>query len=582
MTRYIKIPKSKIVSQLKKLDDIKTKFDNQSARKRYKLINQLQNKMISNSALLIDYHDLLCFMRAYPDNSTIYKLAQKELKKFINRIDLYKQRVRNNKATGLLNSGISGTIVEHPYSLGVCEKLLEKYPGYLFVDWETLIDEVPDTILATLPLLVAWHENDVIDNDNYFDVTVWLKRATSRSNQSDLAVLINLFTKSKLRHDVKNQLFEQINLPISWQLSNSTPSRTLTKVDTNKIYYQKGPLLKRSPDLRTELKKPAASLVKMSASQGKEIVQIANEVLAVRYRELHPITNANPFEVYKYEPGRGIQIYIMGTDSEIRLPLETNFGALLVRNGLPIGYGVGAIFLDRVEIAINIFPAFRNGESAFIIEQFFKMFYRHLGSRLFLVRSYQMGDGDDEPIFSGAFWFYYKLGFRAVRKKIRRMAEKEYDKIKQNPKYRSSIKTLRRLAKSDVFMHFDHEKMRDWKELSLVNLGNIVTDYINQKHNGNRDEASKKSVMILIKVLNIKRLNLWSKGELNALERMAPFIVNIPNLSKWDKKDKDLLIDIIRAKGSKNEKKYVLLSLKHKLFIESINKMAKDIETEEE
>jgi len=42
------------------------------------------------------------------------------------------------------------------------------------------------------------------------------------------------------------------------------------------------------------------------------------------------------------------------------------------------------------------------------------------------------------------------------------------------------------------------------------------------------------------------------------------------------------LIDIIRAKGSKNEKKYVLLSLKHKLFIESINKMAKDIETEEE
>jgi hypothetical protein len=521
-------------------------------------------------------------MRAYPDNRIILTLTEKELKNFSKRIDLYKQRVHDNKATNLLNSGITGTIVEHPYSLGVCEKLLNKYPNSLFVDWESLIDDVPDTILSSLPLLVAWHENDVLDNDNYFDIIEWLKNAKDHDNQSELEVLINLYTNSQLRHDVKNHLFEQIDLPVSWQLSNSTASRTLTRVNANKIYYQKQPLLRRSPDLRNEFRKPTASLKKLSVKEGNKIVQTANEVLAVRYRELHPITNANPHEVYKYEPGHGMQIFVMGTTPEIRLPLETNIGALLVRNGLPIGYGVGAILLDRVELAINIFPAFRNGESAFIIEQFFKLFYRHFGSRLFLVRSFQMGDGDDEPIFSGAFWFYYKLGFRAVKKRIRRMAEKEYEKIKKNLKYRSSVKTLRRLAKSDVFMHADPSKMDDWKELSLVNLGNVSTKYINQKCNGNRSQATYKSSQRLVKDLNIKRLNLWSDNEMQALNRLAPFIINIPNLPHWKKRDKDLLIDIIKAKGSKNEKKYVLLSLKHKLFIESLNQMAIDIEIEGE
>jgi hypothetical protein len=83
-------------------------------------------------------------------------------------------------------------------------------------------------------------------------------------------------------------------------------------------------------------------------------------------------------------------------------------------------------------------------------------------------------------------------------------------------------------------------------------------------------------------MLNIKRLNLWSENEMRALDRLAPFIINIPNLSKWNKKDKDLLIEIIKAKGGKSERKYVLLSLKHKLFIDSLNQMATDIETKVE
>ena len=172
----------------------------------------------------------------------------------------------------------------------------------------------------------------------------------------------------------------------------------------------------------------------MPPSQGKQLVRKVSEVLSVRFRELFPLTNANPAEVYLCEPGRGLQMYIYGSLPEARLPLEANFGAMFTRNGLPVGYGVGVVLFDRVEIAVNVFPAFRSGESAFLIEQFFRVFYHHFGSRLFLVQRGQMGYGDDEPLKSGAFWFYYKLGFRALDAGVRDLAEQEHQKILRQKK----------------------------------------------------------------------------------------------------------------------------------------------------
>lgn len=259
---------------------------------------------------------------------------------------------------------------------------------------------------------------------------------------------------------------------------------------------------------------------------------------------------------------------------EVRLPLESNYGAMIIRNGLPIGYGVAACLFDRVEIAINIFPAFRTGESSYIIEQFLKLFHDHFNSRVFLVNSFQMGDGDDEPIHAGAFWFYYKLGFRAINTKIRSLAEKEYQKITTKKNYRSSFQTLKRLSKSDVYMHINVEQMSDWQDLSLMNLGYIVTKLVGSKYNGNRKLAVKKSIHKLEKSLNHLGWKNWTDNEITSLERMAPLIVNIPNLSKLSKVDKVKLVEIIKAKGSNQERKYTLLSNKHSIYKAVLKKLA--------
>jgi hypothetical protein len=292
-------------------------------------------------------------------------------------------------------------------------------------------------------------------------------------------------------------------------------------------------------------------------------VRLVNEVLAVRSRELFCVTHANPAEVYLVEPGRGVQIFLYGSQPEARLPLEANFGALLVRNGMPIGYGVGACLFDRVEIAINIFPTFRAGESPFIIEQFFKAFYHHFGSRVFVVRSRQMGDGDDEPIMAGSFWFYYKLGFRAVRPQIRALAEREFRRIKRQPEHRSSVAMLKRLSKSDVFFHIDPNRMHRLEEISVASLGYTVTDLIVKRFNGDRVSASTLASRSLAKALGISRFSDWTESERTALMRLGPLLTAIPGLARWSRLEKGLLGRIIRAKGKPLERQFVLLCIRH-------------------
>ncbi len=561
--------------KLKQLDQLKTQFDKSSAKKKLSFIKWLESNKILNAKMLIAYHDTLSFLRAYPDNSLIFKTVEKELQTFGKRVKHYKKETRDKNASKLLNSGISGSMVEHPFSLGVIKLLLKNYPDKLSVDWENLLDSVADEIFSTLPLLVAWHENDALDNDDYTDVPGWLDIAGQKKSNSDIETLVKTFMSSSVPSNIQDYLFEKFEIPFGWYLSDTNGSRSKKRLPFNKVFYQKEPIKKRTSDLRAEFRKPAKPLKLLSERKGKELVQHVNEVLAVRYRELHPLTYANPREVYLYEPGRGVQIYLFGSIPEIRLPLESNIGAMLVRNGLPIGYGVGATLFERVEIAINIFPAFRTGESSFIIEQFFKLFYKHFGSRVFLVNKFQMGDGDDEPIHSGAFWFYYKLGFRAVKQKIRRLAEKEHQKIKTHKKYRSSFQTLKRLSKSDVFMHSDPGQMSGFSELSLMNLGYIITKSIGKDYHGDRAKAICKSIEKLEKCLNLRGWQKWPAGEIMALKRIAPLLSNIPGINKWSAEDKKKLIEVIRAKGCPTERKYAILSTKHARYQEALEELAK-------
>jgi len=572
--KSFKLSAGQIEKQIELLDKLKTNFDNESSNAKIAILHKLSGAEIIDAETLETYHDLLCFIRAYPDSRLILNITENQLQKFGERINHYKKSTRDRQANRLLDSGIVDTAVSHEFSYELTVSLSEWFKQLVDIDWKRYDKNETDNISAFMPLLVAWQENDTLDNDLTISTSEWLNFGRSKNDQTDLQVLLKLLCSSGLSRTIQRHLFENAEIPVKWILKDCKASRTLKRVPFRKIFFQKKPLIGRTKNLRTELKKTPAPLKLLTPAQGKNQVRNIKEVLGVRCRELFPLINSNPAEIYINEPGRGVMLVILGNNPDIRLPLESNFGAMLVRNEVPIGYGIGCMLFERVEIAINIFPAFRTGESSFIIEQFFRLFYNHFGAKLLLVRSYQVGDDNEEALESGSFWFYYKLGFRSVNKRVRQLADAEHEKIQADRSYRCPMNILKRLAKGDIFFHIDPNKMDDYQELPLKNLGYLVTKYIADKFDGDRQLAITKSVWQVARILNIQNWKKWSDDEITGFKRLAPIIANIPDLNAWTKNEKAAMARIIRAKGTVRERDFVRLTQRHNKFQESIDKMA--------
>ena len=186
-----------------------------------------------------------------------------------------------------------------------------------------------------------------------------------------------------------------------------------------------------------------------------------------------------------------------------------------------------------------------------------------------------MGHGEAEALHAGAFWFYYKLGFRAFDPAVRRLAEIEHAKIKERRGYRTPVKTLKRLSVSDVFFRADSVNMDNWQEPSIVNLGYVVTDYFVRKFEGDRKQGVARSVSIIASALGLLNLSDWSTGEITALERLAPLLANIRGLRNWTREEKSALGEVIRAKGGLHERHFVNLSNKHPRFKSAVLDLAK-------
>jgi hypothetical protein len=98
-----------------------------------------------------------------------------------------------------------------------------------------------------------------------------------------------------------------------------------------------------------------------------------------------------------------------------------------------------------------------------------------------MIEPYQIGKNNQEGINSGAFWFYYKMGFRPQQKSLKLLAEYEYTKMKKNPSYRSTKEKLQELADSHLLFSFGNEKNQfifDSPKISSEVLNYFLNDRI--------------------------------------------------------------------------------------------------------
>ena len=461
------MPRDNTTQVLNQLDELKNQFSEVVSRRIERLLKQISRKKFNDTDSLVLYHEILLFLRAYPQTASTVSTTESELRGFSNRVAYL---IENDVDTSSLQhpeiSGIAGTSVIDTFSFYIVRWLLKCFPSQVKIDWDWFENEY--RLAETWPRFMPLLEEDAFV-EAHVPYQKWL--AAARKGRSELSWLVARFDELPKPDKERAELYDSQQLYVSWKPRYSV-SRTGLRVAAGKLFYHHGPLIqRRDVDLRKELAAPSPMLQKLSPAQGEKALDDARIASTIRYRELYGFTHGDPKYVYRVELGRGVELFLSGLPPEKRLPLRACHSAMIYKNGVPIGYFEGISLFERMESGFNLYYTFRDGETAWLYARTLNVFHHFTGVRAFSLDPYQIGHENEEGIESGAFWFYRKLGFRPTWKDTLQLTIKEEEKIRTREGYRTSAATLRKLAQSPMIFELDRDRVGDWDRFQTRNIG---------------------------------------------------------------------------------------------------------------
>jgi len=545
---------------LEQLEGSRSCFSPGTARKVEVLLAEIGSHDFRSPSLLIRFHEALLFLRAFPQGSGVLRLTIRLLNTFHERVEaLGRQGADMEEFEPLEVSGIAGTVMEDTLGLDRARWLARRFPGHVEIDWGELEDE--RALGATLPRFVP-----LLDEDAEVEASIpwlcWLRSAQGR-RASLLEWLIGRFDELRLADREKAELYDSLRLPVQWKLGNLRLSRTRNWSRPRSVYYHQEPLIARKAvSLKEMLAEPGPLLERLPLREGKAVMNMIREVMLVRYRELYGTTLGDPRSVVRSKAGRGVVIYLWNLQPARRLPLRAYLAGLTLKNGVPVNYIEAIGLCEWIEVGFNTFYTFRGGETAWIFAQVLRCLHRRMGAECISIYPYQIGQGNEEALESGAFWFYRKLGFRPGRRDLLRLAEQEETRMAADPQHRTSTRVLKRLAQGHIFYDLPGSEPGAWDRFSLRNLGLRVNRRMGREFDGDSARLRRSSAAMVGRALGVT-CKRWSSPEQQAFADWALVLALIPDLRRWTRQEKQDLVRLIRAKAGPNEMRYMRLTQGH-------------------
>ncbi|HZM00838.1 MAG TPA: hypothetical protein VFD43_11365, partial [Planctomycetota bacterium] len=310
--------------------------------------------------------------------------------------------------------------------------------------------------------------------------------------------------------------------------------------------------------------------------EAQELIDLAREAMVVRSRDLDVFACGDPADVRLVEWGGGLSFACIGFVPARRLLLESVYGLLTLQNGVPVGYVLLSALFGSSEVAYNVFETWRGGEGAFVYGRVLATARHLFGSDSFTIYPYQLGDDNDEALQSGAWWFYQKLGFRAKDRGVLALMRRELATMRRRPAHRSSIATLRRLARENVYYHMGRTRDDVIGVLDLAEVGLAVTDLLARRFGPDRAAAARsclREARAALRLSGARALSGWTEGERQALQRWAPLVLLL-GAGRWPAADRRALAAVIRAKGGLRESEFVPLFDRHRRLRGGIRRLA--------
>ena len=147
------------------------------ARKRA-LLSRLERGRLGSARAVEQLHDLLLFLRAYPDDAALLAQVERMLAGFDRRSDLRAFRA------ALADSGIAGTVIHFPFFAETAWRLAGRFPGNLELDWDSIAE--PERLERWLPFVAHPAEAPGLD-EIAWSPGEWLDRMRGRARRPPVA-----------------------------------------------------------------------------------------------------------------------------------------------------------------------------------------------------------------------------------------------------------------------------------------------------------------------------------------------------------------------------------------------------------
>jgi hypothetical protein len=361
---------------------------------------------------------------------------------------------------------------------------------------------------------------------------------------------------------------------VVWRLQDAPGSSTRNVLTVDRVRHRSG--LRMLPRYPVRLiAKSFPRIARLERKRARQILEVTRAALTARCREVYALAHANPDEVYLADLGEGVALAVYGVVPQRRLSLESNYGYLLLSNGVPIGYGGVTALYRQANTGVNLFESFRGSEAAFLWAQTLRVFRTLFGVRRFLVNPYQFGAGNAEAIKSGAFWLYYRLGFRPIAADLSRLAASEWQELRTVRGYRTPAATLRRLARDDLELVLPGARRGDrLPEAWLSALALRASEQLSAAGGLDRNADAAVVAARVARALGARNRERWPRAEREAFLALAP-LVALLDLRALGQRSRTRLVALMRTKGHVREVGYVHAAARDRILLPALMAIAR-------
>lgn len=560
-------------AELRRLHAIRREYSRADTQAKLALLRAIAHRgvRVRTFTALDTLHEDLLFLCAFPDSPRVHAAARRAIRRIEPALHALSPRQR-----ALANdTGMAGSASTYSPAAEIADWISARYPRAIDFAWDALADT--SSVDAMIRPFLHAAEDDAFDSGD-FSTREWMDKMRDPRRESALAWLMRSAAAApSAAYAAFRSQYDFHEPSMRWRLTRSPASVTHNRLATTTI-IPKSSMRRVSGDPILGIAEPLPGIELLDATEAARVIDVARATLAARCREVYAFSHANPHEVWWCPLGEGVSLAVLGVLPARRFSLESNYGYALFSNGIPIGYGGVTPLWHQANTGINIFAPFRGSETAFLWQQSLRAFHTLFGVTRFVVDAVQFGEENDEAIGSGAYWFYWRLGFRPRGAAQRRLAQREAVRLARSRTKRSSAATLRALAHGTLELVLPGGESKPYfPEQWLPRCSHDAALLLERTHPHDHRTAAALIAQQVARTLGLpadEPFAGFSDDEREAFVRLAPLVQLADGASQLGARARRAMVALMRAKGGTTERPFVAASVAHPQLIAGLRAYA--------